>query len=66
VQGIAGLRAAVEAAAGRPVVAIGGIAASHANDIYATGAHALCAISAVNEARDPRDTAVQFQRASGA
>jgi thiamine-phosphate pyrophosphorylase len=65
VQGLAGLRAAVIAAAGRPIVAIGGIAAAHADDIYGTGAHALCAISAVNEARDPRDTARQFQRASG-
>jgi thiamine-phosphate pyrophosphorylase len=66
VQGIAGLRAAVVAAAGRPIVAIGGIAAANVDDIYGTGAYALCAISAVNEARDPRGTARQFHRASGA
>jgi thiamine-phosphate pyrophosphorylase len=61
VQGLAGLRAAVAAAAGRPVVAIGGITAANVDDIYGTGAHALCAISAVNQARDPRDMARQFQ-----
>jgi thiamine-phosphate pyrophosphorylase len=55
VQGIEGLRAAVAAAAGRPVVAIGGITPANASEIYRTGAHAICAISAVNEARDPRD-----------
>lgn len=60
VQGLDGLRAAVAAARGRPVVAIGGIAAAHAGDVYRTGAHAICAISAVNNARDPRDTAGQF------
>jgi len=65
VQGIAGLRAAVAAAVGRPVVAIGGIAAANAGDVYRTGAHAICAISAVNHARDPRDTARQFRRSSG-
>lgn len=66
VQGLAGLRAAVVAAEGRPLVAIGGITAANVDDIYGTGAHALCAISAVNEARDPRDTARQFQRTPGA
>jgi thiamine-phosphate pyrophosphorylase len=66
VQGIAGLRAAVAAAAGRPVVAIGGIAVTNAGDIYRTGAHAICAISAVNHARDPRDMARQFRQLSGA
>lgn len=66
VQGLAGLRAAVVAAEGRPLVAIGGITAANVDDIYGTGAHALCAISAVNEARDPRDMARQFQRAPGA
>jgi len=66
VQGIAGLRAAVAAAAGRPVVAIGGITAANVDDIYGTGAHALCAISAVNDARDPRDMARQFCAPSGA
>jgi thiamine-phosphate pyrophosphorylase len=57
VQGIEGLRAAVAAAIGRPVVAIGGITPANVAAIYRTGAHAICAISAVNEARDPRDTA---------
>jgi len=63
VQGLAGLRAAVAAAAamGCPVVAIGGITAASVDDIYGTGAHALCAISAVNQARDPRDMARQFR-----
>lgn len=66
VQGVEGLRAAVAEAAGRPVVAIGGITASHAGEIYRTGAHAICAIGAVNSARDPRDAARQFARlASG-
>jgi thiamine-phosphate pyrophosphorylase len=61
VQGIAGLRAAVAEAQGRPVVAIGGITAASAADIYTAGAHAICAISAVNEARDPGDAARRFR-----
>lgn len=65
VQGIAGLGAAVAAAAGRPVVAIGGITAANAGEIYRTGAHAICAIGAVNHARDPRDMTRQFRRLSG-
>ena len=67
VQGLAGLRAAVAAAAavGRPIVAIGGITAAHVADIYDTGVHAICAISAVNHARDPRDMARQFRPPSG-
>jgi thiamine-phosphate pyrophosphorylase len=69
VQGLAGLRAAVAAAAataaGCPVVAIGGITAADVDDIYGTGAHAICAISAVNHARDPRDMARQFRPPSG-
>jgi thiamine-phosphate pyrophosphorylase len=66
VQGLDGLRAAVAAAAGRPIVAIGGITAADAGDIYRAGAHALCAISAVNEARDPHATARQFRAPKGA
>jgi thiamine-phosphate pyrophosphorylase len=62
VQGLDALCAAVAAAAGRPVVAIGGITAAHAGAIYRTGAHAICAIRAVNGARDPRDAARQFAR----
>jgi thiamine-phosphate pyrophosphorylase len=61
VQGIAGLRAAVTEAAGRPVVAIGGITAAAVADVYRAGAHAVCAISAVNDARDPRDAARRFR-----
>ncbi len=62
VQGLDGLRAAVAAAAGRPVVAIGGITAAQAGEVYRTGAHAICAISAVNGARDPRTAARQLAR----
>jgi len=61
VQGIAGLRAAVAAAEGRPIVAIGGITAAAADEIYRTGARAICAISAVNDAPDPGETARQFR-----
>lgn len=61
VQGVAGLAAAVIAAAGVPVVAIGGITARDVPDIYRSGAHALCAISAVNATSDPRAAAGQFQ-----
>lgn len=60
VQGLDGLRAAVAAAAGTPVVAIGGITAAHVGDVYRTGVHAICAIAAVNAARDPRDMARRF------
>lgn len=52
VQGLAALRAAVAEARGTPVVAIGGITPSAAREIYAAGAAAICAISAVNEAAD--------------
>jgi thiamine-phosphate pyrophosphorylase len=62
VQGLSGLRAAVAAAGGRPVVAIGGIKATDIADVYGAGADAICAISAVNDARDPADTARQFRR----
>jgi thiamine-phosphate diphosphorylase len=61
VQGLVGLSAAVAAAGGRPVVAIGGITPATAGDVYRTGVQSLCAISAVNHARDPRDTARQFR-----
>lgn len=60
VQGLDGLVAAVAAASGRPVVAIGGITAARVGDVYRSGVHAVCAISAVNDAPDPRDTARQF------
>lgn len=52
VQGVTGLRAAVKVAEGLPIVAIGGITAEHARGVYEAGAHAVCAISAVNDAPD--------------
>ncbi len=52
VQGLAGLREAVAAAHGVPVVAIGGITRESARDIYAAGASCLCAIASVNHAED--------------
>jgi thiamine-phosphate pyrophosphorylase len=61
VQGIAGLRTAVAAAGGRPVVAIGGITAAQVAEIYGAGAAAICAISAVNDAPDPREVARRFR-----
>lgn len=52
VQGLAGLRAAVEAAGQVPVVAIGGITAALAASLYENGAAAVCAIGAVLDAAD--------------
>ena len=52
VQGLAALRVAVELAGDIPVVAIGGITPEQAAAVYATGAAAICAISAVNAAPD--------------
>jgi thiamine-phosphate pyrophosphorylase len=59
VQGLAGLRAAV-AAANVPIVAIGGITPASAGDVFAAGASATCAISAVNDASDVRAAASQM------
>lgn len=53
VQGLAGLRRAVELAGGTPVVAIGGITLETVGDVYATGAAAACAIGAINDTPDP-------------
>jgi thiamine-phosphate pyrophosphorylase len=64
VQGIAGLRAAVTAARGTPIVAIGGIAASAVADVYAAGASAICAIRAVNHASDVALAARAFNPAT--
>jgi thiamine-phosphate pyrophosphorylase len=61
VQGIDGLRAAVTSST-VPVVAIGGITTVRATEVYGTGAAAICAISAVNEARDPAVAARSFAR----
>ncbi|MEO8705444.1 MAG: thiamine phosphate synthase [Kofleriaceae bacterium] len=54
VQGLEALRAAA-ASANVPVVAIGGITPGFVRDIYAAGASAICAISAVNDP-DPERT----------
>jgi thiamine-phosphate pyrophosphorylase len=66
VQGVAGLTGAVRAAAGVPVVAIGGITAGRAGEVAAAGAWAACAIAAVNRAADPaaegRLIAAAFER----
>jgi thiamine-phosphate diphosphorylase len=51
-QGLEGLRAALAVAGRVPVVAVGGITPAHARELYAAGAAALCAISAVNDAPD--------------
>ena len=53
VVGLEALRAAVQVAGDIPVVAIGGISPSNARDIYEVGASSICAISAVNAAKDP-------------
>ncbi len=52
VQGLASLQAACALAGATPVVAIGGITASQVEGVYAAGAAAICAISAVNGAPD--------------
>jgi thiamine-phosphate pyrophosphorylase len=64
VQGIAGLAEAVRSAGGVPVVAIGGIASAQAAAVYATGASAICAISAVNDAADVAKAAIAMRRSS--
>lgn len=61
-QGLDALRAAVVAAGATPVVAIGGITQDQAAAVYATGASAICAISAVNAARDRVAAARAFVR----
>ena len=64
VQGISALRAAVQAAGTIPVVAIGGITPASARLVYATRATSICAISAVNGARDVSRAAQAFRRQS--
>jgi thiamine-phosphate pyrophosphorylase len=51
-QGLVGLHAAVTAARGTPIVAIGGITPGAASAVYSAGASAICAIAAVNGAAD--------------
>jgi thiamine-phosphate pyrophosphorylase len=62
VVGVAGLAAAVRAAGSVPVVAIGGMTAGAAAEVYRAGAAAICAISAVNEAADVAAAGRAFQR----
>lgn len=62
VQGIPALRAAVQAAGGIPVVAIGGITPSRAGAIYGTRATSICAIGAVNAAADVASAARALRR----
>lgn len=64
VQGIAALRAAVQAAGDIPVVAIGGITPQAAADVYAARATSICAISAVNSAADVAAAAYALRRRS--
>ncbi len=52
-RGLARLAAAVAASGGRPVVAIGGIDATHVAEVRAAGALAVAVISAVADADDP-------------
>ena len=63
IQGVDALRVAVEAAGTIPVVAIGGITPANAAAVYASGASAICAISAVNNASDVVAAARAFARA---
>jgi thiamine-phosphate diphosphorylase len=62
VQGLEGLREAVALAGACPVVAIGGITPARAEAVYAAGATAVCAISAVNDAADVHAAAVALRR----
>lgn len=61
VVGLEALRSAVQVAGDIPVVAIGGITPSDARDIYAVGASSICAISAVNHAKDPVAAALSLR-----
>jgi thiamine-phosphate diphosphorylase len=53
VKGIAGLRAAVAAAGGVPVIAIGGITVERVKEVAEAGAAGACVIAAVNRSADP-------------
>jgi thiamine-phosphate pyrophosphorylase len=61
VVGLEALRAAVQVAGDIPVVAIGGISPANARDIYEIGASSICAISAVNAAKDPIAAALSLR-----
>lgn len=62
VQGIERLRQAVIAAGAVPIVAIGGCTPLEAAAVYATGAAAICAIGAINDAADIATAARAMQR----
>jgi thiamine-phosphate diphosphorylase len=62
VQGVEGLRAAVQAANGTPIVAIGGVTPEHAQAVYGAGASAICAIGCVNDAADVAGVARMLAR----
>ncbi|GAA2638832.1 thiamine phosphate synthase [Dactylosporangium fulvum] len=57
--GPAGVRAVVQAV-DVPVVAIGGVTAARAAELFAVGAHAVAVVSAVNSAVDPGAAAAEF------
>lgn len=61
VQGLAGLAAAVAAAPGVTIVAIGGIGLADAAALYGTGVSAVCAISAVNSAFNVAEACAQLR-----
>ncbi|SFK37813.1 thiamine phosphate synthase [Cellulomonas sp. KH9] len=58
--GVDGTRAAVAAADGRPVVAIGGLGASDAPALRAAGVRAMAVVGAVCAARDPAAAAARL------
>lgn len=62
VVGVMGLAEAVRAAGSVPVVAIGGIGLEDAAAVYAAGAAAICAISAVNGAADVASAGRRLRR----
>ncbi|MGD8376783.1 MAG: thiamine phosphate synthase, partial [Acidobacteriota bacterium] len=62
-QGIAALRAAVEAASPVPLLAIGGIDAGRARQCRGAGAHGVGMIRGVLAAPDPEEAARAIQRA---
>ncbi|WP_433049523.1 thiamine phosphate synthase [Dactylosporangium sp. CS-033363] len=59
--GVAGVRAVAEAVQ-VPVVAIGGVTARRAPELYAAGAHAVAVVGAVSGAADPYAAAAEFLR----
>ena len=58
--GVDGARVAVEAAGGRPVVAIGGLDAADAPALRAAGVHAMAVVGAVCAAADPGAAAARL------